>query len=66
MGELEDRCCGLNESFYAYMARLTYVTLKDKGASVLSIFAIFTMNTDHHTSVQLKQLLAIMEMVKMN
>ena len=33
---------------------------------MLSIFAIFTMNIDHYTSVQLEQLLVIMEMAKMN
>lgn len=66
MGKLEARCCWWNELFCTNMARSTHVKWKDKGARVLSIFAIITMNIDHHTSVQLEQLLVIMEMAKMN
>lgn len=40
MGKLEARCCWLNELFGANMARSTYVKWKDKGACMLSIFAI--------------------------
>lgn len=40
--------------------------MKRQGASMLSTFAIFKMNIDHHIAVQLEQLLIIMEMVKMN